>query len=249
MIDMRRAAAFPLARSEGDTIWMGAIDRDGLAVSYIQSLYWEWGSGCVLPRTGIHWQNRGASFALDPGAANPLEPGRKPFHTLIPALAAFADGRVMAYGAMGGDGQPQFQAQIFSRYRGGMGVADAVDAPRWLLGRTWGQTSTTLKMESRFDAEIMEGLARLGHDVEELGAALFRDLRPRRHAGEAPAATAASRRRTTRAPTAAPRGCDVIPGLREAKSPEPITTAMGKRGSTPAPRLWVPGSRLRRAPE
>ena len=187
MIDMRRAAAFPLARSEGDTIWMGAIDRDGLAVSYIQSLYWEWGSGCVLPRTGIHWQNRGASFALDPGAANPLEPGRKPFHTLIPALAAFADGRVMAYGAMGGDGQPQFQAQIFSRYRGGMGAADAVDAPRWLLGRTWGQTSTTLKMESRFDAQIMEGLARLGHDVEELGAALFRDLRPRRHAGEAPA--------------------------------------------------------------
>ncbi len=169
MIDMRRAAAFPLARSEGDTIWMGAIDRDGLAVSYIQSLYWEWGSGCVLPRTGIHWQNRGASFALDPGAANPLEPGRKPFHTLIPALAAFADGRVMAYGAMGGDGQPQFQAQIFARYRGGMGVADAVDAPRWLLGRTWGQTSTTLKMESRFDAQIVEGLARLGHDVEELG--------------------------------------------------------------------------------
>jgi gamma-glutamyltranspeptidase/glutathione hydrolase len=168
-VDLRRAAPFPLPRSEGDTIWMGAIDRDGLAVSYIQSLYWEWGSGCVLPRTGVHWQNRGASFSLDPNAPNPLEPGRKPFHTLIPALAAFDDGRVMAYGSMGGDGQPQFQAQILLGYLDGMGVADAVDAPRWLLGRTWGQTSTTLKMESRFEASLMEGLARLGHDVEELG--------------------------------------------------------------------------------
>ncbi|HEX8168504.1 MAG TPA: gamma-glutamyltransferase family protein [Beijerinckiaceae bacterium] len=168
-IDMRRAAPFPLPKPAGDTVWMSAIDRDGLAVSYIQSLYWEWGSGCVLPRTGVHWQNRGASFSLDPDAVNPLEPGRKPFHTLIPALAAFDDGRVMAYGSMGGDGQPQFQAQILCRYLDGMGVADAVDAPRWLLGRTWGQTSTTLKMESRFDARILEGLARLGHDVEELG--------------------------------------------------------------------------------
>ena len=148
---------------------MGAIDRDGLAVSYIQSIYWEWGSGCVLPRTGIHWQNRGASFSHR-NARNLLEPGRKPFHTLIPALAVFDDGGIMAYGSMGGDGQPQFQAQILSRYLEGMGVADAVEAPRWLLGRTWGQTSTTLKVESRFDASIVEGLARLGHDVEELPA-------------------------------------------------------------------------------
>jgi gamma-glutamyltranspeptidase len=168
-IDMRCAAPFPLAPAAGDTIWMGAIDGDGLAVSYIQSLYWEWGSGCVLPRTGIHWQNRGASFSLDPNAVNPLAPGRKPFHTLIPALAALDDGRVIAYGSMGGDGQPQFQAQIFTRYLAGMEVGDAVDAPRWLLGRTWGETSTTLKMESRFEASLMEGLARMGHDVEELG--------------------------------------------------------------------------------
>ncbi len=169
-IDARKAAPFPLRASEGDTVWMGAIDRDGLAVSYIQSIYWEWGSGCVLPGTGIHWQNRGASFSLDAQALNPLAPGRKPFHTLIPALAAFDDGRVMAYGSMGGDGQPQFQAQIFSRYRDGMGAADAVEAPRWLLGRTWGQTSTTLKMENRFDPGIVEGLARLGHEIEELPA-------------------------------------------------------------------------------
>ena len=169
-IDMNRAAPWPAPAGDGDTVWMGAIDGSGLAVSYIQSIYWDWGSGCVLPRTGIHWQNRGASFSLDPNSVNPLEPGRRPFHTLNPALAVLSDGRVMSYGAMGGDGQPQFQAQIFTRYADlGEGVADAVDRPRWLLGRTWGQSSTSLKLESRFDPSITEGLARLGHDVEEIG--------------------------------------------------------------------------------
>ncbi|NNM70982.1 gamma-glutamyltransferase family protein [Enterovirga aerilata] len=169
-IDMSRAAPWPAPPGDGDTVWMGAIDKDGLAVSYIQSIYWDWGSGCVLQRTGIHWQNRGASFSLDPDSVNPLEPGRRPFHTLNPALAVLSDGRVLSYGAMGGDGQPQFQAQIFTRYvELGEGVAEAVDRPRWLLGRTWGQSSTSLKMESRFDPSLMEGLARLGHDVEEVG--------------------------------------------------------------------------------
>ena len=82
---------------------MGAADATGLVVSYIQSLYWEFGSGCVLPATGILMQNRGASFSLDPNALNALAPGRRPFHTLNPALAALKDGRVMAYGTMGGD--------------------------------------------------------------------------------------------------------------------------------------------------
>ncbi|MDB5589968.1 gamma-glutamyltransferase [Enterovirga sp.] len=171
-ISMTRAAPFPLPPGDGDTVWMGAIDASGLAVSYIQSLYWEWGSGCVLPRTGIVMQNRGASFSLDPASVNPLRPGRRPFHTLNPALAAFDDGRVLSYGAMGGDGQPQFQAQLYTRYADlGEGLAQAVDAPRWLLGRTWGSSSTTLKVESRFDPGILEGLVRLGHDVEEVGQA------------------------------------------------------------------------------
>ncbi len=170
-IQMDRAASFPVpAPADGDTIWMGAIDRDGLAVSYIQSIYWEFGSGVVLPKTGVHWQNRGVSFSLEPGAKNPLQPGRKPFHTLNPPLAVFGDGRVLSYGCMGGEGQPQFQAQIFTRHAGfGMGLAEAVDAPRWLLGRTWGASSTTLKLENRFDSSIVSGLRRLGHDVEELG--------------------------------------------------------------------------------
>jgi len=171
-IRMDRAASLPFRDGEGDTVWMGAIDKDGLAVSFIQSVYWEYGSGTVLPATGICWQNRGMSFSLDPAALNPLEPGRRPFHTLIPGLAAFDDGRVMAYGSMGGDGQPQFQAQIFSRYADhGMSVADAVDAPRLLYGRTWGAESLSVKVENRLDSGCLAELRRMGHEIEEVGAA------------------------------------------------------------------------------
>jgi len=170
-IDRKRAANWPFRPGEGDTIWMGAIDGSGLAVSYIQSLYWEYGSGCILPKTGVNWQNRGVSFSLDARALNPLTPGRKPFHTLNPPLARFDDGRIMSYGAMGGDGQPQFQAQILSRYRFGQGVADAVDAPRWLFGRTWGAGSISLKLESRFDPMLLARLTAAGHPVEEYSEA------------------------------------------------------------------------------
>ncbi len=170
-IDAGRAAPWPVKQSHGDTVWMGAIDGRGLAVSYIQSVYWEYGSGCVLPATGIHWQNRGTSFSLDEAAANPLMPGRKPFHTLNPAFARFDDGRILAYGAMGGDGQPQFQAQILTRYRLGQSLAAAVDAPRWLFGRTWGSASTALRVESRFDPGLLERLDAAGHPVEDSGAA------------------------------------------------------------------------------
>jgi gamma-glutamyltranspeptidase/glutathione hydrolase len=149
---------------------MGAIDRNGLAVSYIQSLFWEYGSGCVLPATGILWQNRCIAFSLDSKALNPLEPGRRPYHTLNPPLAVFDDGRVLAYGTMGGDRQPQIQAQIYTRYADfGMGLADAVDAPRWMLGRAWGEPTPTLKLEDRFDPGLVRALSRLGHAVEETG--------------------------------------------------------------------------------
>jgi gamma-glutamyltranspeptidase/glutathione hydrolase len=171
-IDRRKAATWPAPRGEGDTIWMGAADSSGLAVSYIQSLYWEFGSGCVLPRTGILMQNRGASFSLDRSALNALAPGRRPFHTLNPAMAELRDGRVMAYGTMGGDGQPQTQAMLFARhvlFR--QPLPDALDAPRWLLGRTWGSPHTNLRMESRFDGNVVEGLLSAGHDVEVLEAA------------------------------------------------------------------------------
>ncbi len=169
-IDARKAARWPAPYGEGDTIWMGAADASGLVVSYIQSLYWEFGSGCVLPATGILMQNRGASFSLDPKALNALAPRRRPFHTLNPALAALKDGRVMAYGTMGGDGQPQSQAAVFTRYAVfGQPLDRALDAPRWLLGRTWGSTHTNLRMEARFDEKLIDRLMSAGHDIALLG--------------------------------------------------------------------------------
>jgi gamma-glutamyltranspeptidase len=168
-IDRRKAAKWPTPIGEGDTVWMGAADASGLAVSYIQSLYWEFGSGCVLPRTGVLMQNRGASFSLDRTALNALMPGRLPFHTLNPALAVLEDGRVMAYGTMGGDGQPQTQGMIFARHvLHGTPLDKAIDAPRWLLGRTWGSTITNLRMEQRFDGNLIDRLLSAGHDVEVL---------------------------------------------------------------------------------
>ncbi|MBI3435987.1 MAG: gamma-glutamyltransferase, partial [Proteobacteria bacterium] len=168
-IDPRKAAPWPAAPGAGDTVWMGAADGGGCVVSYIQSLYWEYGSGCVLPGTGILMQNRGASFALDARALNALAPGRLPFHTLNPALAVLGDGRVMAYGAMGGDGQPQSQAALFTRHvTFRQPLEHAIDAPRWLLGRTWGSPLTNLRLEPRFDAGLIERMAAAGHDVEVL---------------------------------------------------------------------------------
>ncbi len=164
-ISMTRAAEFPLPQASGDTIWMGAIDPAGMAVSYIQSVYWEFGSGCVLEKTGVLLQNRGVAFSLDADAVNPLEPGRKPFHTLNPAMTLFDDGRVMPYGTMGGDGQPQTQAQIATRVQFGMGLADAIDAPRFALGRTWGAASSLLALENRFDPTLVRALENAGHEL------------------------------------------------------------------------------------
>ncbi len=169
-IDRNEAAPWGAGRGPADTIWMGVIDAKGRAVSFIQSLYHEFGSGIVLERTGINWQNRGCSFSLDPAALNALAPGRKPFHTLTPALAVLADGRVMVYGNMGGDGQPQTQSAVFTRsVVFGWGPQAAISAPRWLLGRTWGQTTDTLKLESRFAPELIAALRARGHDIEVIG--------------------------------------------------------------------------------
>lgn len=170
-IQPRRAAPWPARLDQGDTIYMACADGQGRVVSFIQSLFQGFGSGVVLPETGILWQNRGASFSLDPLAANTLTPGRKPFHTLAPALAKFRDGRVMAYGTMGGDGQPQTQAAVFTRYaRFGIGLQEAVTAPRWVLGKTYGDSKPhDLKLESRFDPGVVQALQRAGHDVTVLG--------------------------------------------------------------------------------
>jgi gamma-glutamyltranspeptidase/glutathione hydrolase len=173
-IDPRKAAPWPDVAKRGDTIWLGAADASGLAVSYIQSLFWEFGSGCVLPSTGIVMQNRGSSFSLDPKALNTLEPGRRPFHTLCPALAVLDDGRTFSFGTMGGEGQPQTLATVYTRhitYK--VPIAEAIDRPRWLLGRTWGSEITNVRMESRFPESLVAELKHAGHDIQVLPDAYY----------------------------------------------------------------------------
>ena len=170
LIDRRRAAPWQEGAGDGDTAWFGVIDRAGRAVSAIQSLYFEFGSGVGLPESGFVWQNRGCAFRLG-GGANVLGPGRKPLHTLNPAFARFRDGRAMVYGAMGGDGQPQTQAAVFTRYAFfGQDLQDAISAPRWVLGRTWRDTATSLRLESRFPEGLLGELAAAGHPLERVGA-------------------------------------------------------------------------------
>lgn len=165
-IDPAHALAWPQPAAPGDTVWLGAIDANGTAVSFIQSIYWEFGSGLVLPSTGIVWQNRGTSFSLAPGHHNALSPGRRPFHTIQPAMALLDDGRIMPYGTMGGEGQPQTQSAIYTRYVvHGQELQEAISRPRWLLGRTWGASVTNLRLENRFDSDVVEALRRAGHDV------------------------------------------------------------------------------------
>jgi len=169
-VDMERALPWPHQPKEGDTIWMGAADSAGTVVSFIQSVYWEFGSGLTCPETGVVFQNRGAGFALTPGP-NQLAPGKRPFHTLNPALAVLKDKRVMAYGTMGGEGQPQTQAAIFTRHvQFGTPLQEAITRPRWLLGRTWGDNTTSLKLEENFDPAVRQALIDAGHQVETIPA-------------------------------------------------------------------------------
>jgi oxamate amidohydrolase len=169
-IDRTKAATWPLpAGDKGDTVWMGAADASGIVVSYLQSIFWEFGSGCVLPATGILMQNRGVSFSLKKNSLNYLSPGRLPFHTLSPALAVLKDGRVMAYGAMGGFGQPQTQSAIFTRYAlFNIPLAEAIARPRWLLRRQWSKSKPAVRIESRFDRNLVDRLRSAGHDIEVL---------------------------------------------------------------------------------
>jgi gamma-glutamyltranspeptidase/glutathione hydrolase len=170
-VNHEEAAPWGKNLKPADTVWMGVIDGEGRAVSFIQSIYHEFGAGIVLAESGINWQNRGASFSLDANALLSLKPNKKPFHTLNPAMMLFNDGRVMPYGTMGGDGQPQTQCAVFTRIAAfGMSAQDAIDAPRWLLGRAWGTPSDSLKLERRFDETVFENLLARGHDVEWLTA-------------------------------------------------------------------------------
>ncbi|MEP7729798.1 gamma-glutamyltransferase family protein [Marinomonas primoryensis] len=165
-IALEQAQPWPHQAKHGDTVWMGACDNEGRMVSYIQSLYWEFGSGVVSPSTGIVWNNRGSSFSLDKDSLQALSPNLKPFHTLNPAFAELNDGRRMSYGTMGGEGQPQTQAALFSRYvYHGMPLDQAISEGRWLLGRTWGDVSHNLKVEGDFAEIAADELVKRGHDL------------------------------------------------------------------------------------
>jgi gamma-glutamyltranspeptidase len=155
--------------TEGDTCAFSAVDETGLMVSVIQSIYHDFGSGVVAGDTGILPQNRGSFFSLDENHPNRMEPGKRTFHTLIPGLAT-KDGRPwLAFGTMGGEGQPQTHAALITRLVDfGYDVQQAIEAPRWLMGRTWGTSKQDLSLEGRISDEVARELERRGQPVQML---------------------------------------------------------------------------------
>lgn len=152
---------------EGDTCYFCAADRDGMVVSLIQSIYHDFGSAAVAGDTGIILQNRGAFFALDKKHPNHLQPGKRTFHTLIPALLARDGQPYLAFGSMGGEGQPQSQAAMVTRILDfGYDVQQAIEAPRWLMGRTWGTRTRNLSLEGRISDEVARELKRRGQPAQ-----------------------------------------------------------------------------------
>jgi gamma-glutamyltranspeptidase/glutathione hydrolase len=151
---------------QGGTILLVAADAGGTMVSFIQSNYEGFGSGVVIPRTGIAMQNRGACFTLEKGHPNEVGRGKRPYHTIIPAFVTRprADGGedpVMAYGVMGGFMQPQGHVQVMSRLAdAAQNPQAALDAPRWQVAG-----GLNINLEPGFDAATVEELRRRGHQI------------------------------------------------------------------------------------
>ena len=168
-IEMARAAAPrpAAAAAGGDTIAIVTADAAGNAVALVQSLYFTFGSGLVAGDTGVVLQNRGAFFSLDPAHVNALAPGKRTTHTLTPCMYLEGGRPRFVSGTMGGEGQPQTQAALLTRrLHRGLGAQAAVEAPRWLYGRTWGLPSRALHLEGRYPADLVGNLAARGHAVE-----------------------------------------------------------------------------------
>jgi len=164
-----RRAARPVngTSSAGDTVAVVTADGAGNAVSMIQSLYHEFGAGVVAGDTGVLLQNRGAFFSLDPAHPNRLAPRKRTATTLIPSMYLAGGRPRFVYGTMGGEGQPQTQAALVTRMVDrGLGPQAAVEAPRWLFGRTWGEPTTALRLESRFPDTVTARLRERGHHVQ-----------------------------------------------------------------------------------
>ena len=155
--------------AKGDTVWFGVVDNEGNAVSFIQSIYHEFGSAIIPEGTGVILQNRGSFFSLDETHVNCLMPGKRTFHTLNPAMLLRENQPALVYGTMGGEGQPQTQAMLVTRiidYE--MSVQAAIEAPRFLYGRTWGASSNSLKVENRISEQVRAALEQQGHHLEVL---------------------------------------------------------------------------------
>jgi gamma-glutamyltranspeptidase/glutathione hydrolase len=147
----------------GDTIYLTAADADGNVISLIQSLYETFGSGIVAGDTGIVLHNRGNLFSLNPGHPNLIAPGKRPFHTLIPAMVLKDGAPWVSFGVMGGDMQAQGHAQVLANLIDfGMNIQEAGEAPRF---RHSGRGVGSIALETAFTADARGGLTMRGHRV------------------------------------------------------------------------------------
>ncbi|WP_458316994.1 gamma-glutamyltransferase [Mycolicibacterium brisbanense] len=166
LIDRTKARHFTTGRPPGGgTVYLTAADDSGMMVSMIQSNYLGFGSGVVVPGTGISLQNRGTGFVLTPGHPNRVGPRKRPFHTIIPGFLTKAGAPVMSFGVMGGTMQPQGHLQVVVRIADyGQNPQAACDGPRfrWLQG-------TRVSVEDGFPAATLAGLRDLGHDLVTVG--------------------------------------------------------------------------------
>lgn len=150
------------APSKGGTVYLATADGEGNMVSYIQSNYMGFGSGLVVPETGIALQNRGCNFSLDPMHDNVLAPGKKPYHTIIPGFLTHNGKAVGPFGVMGGFVQPQGHLQmVMNTLDFGLNPQAALDAPRW----QWTQDKT-IEVEHLFPEAMAEALERKGHHIQ-----------------------------------------------------------------------------------
>ena len=168
LIDMKRAQDFQAGNPvKGGTIYLSAADENGMMVSFIQSNYMGFGSGCVEPHFGISMQNRGHGFGLDRDGKNPanqVAPGKRPFHTIIPAFLTKDGQPVMSYGVMGANMQPQGHVQTLVRLLDhGQGLQAACDAPRWRF-----DAGLHINVESAMDPATVQGLKDLGHQTRSI---------------------------------------------------------------------------------
>ena len=151
-------SGLPLA---GDTVYLTVMDKDHNAVSFIYSIFSSFGSGLVVPGTGITLQNRAALFSLEPGHVNVVAPRKRPFHTIIPAMAFKDDEFFMSFGVMGGSVQPQQHVQVFLNVvEFGMNMQQALEAPRVNHDR-----GLRVTVEPGIPEEVLTGLEARGHDL------------------------------------------------------------------------------------